>query len=172
MFRLKKKLSKPPELKRATSTIPRRHFGILLSALAAVPARAEGPTLASQFHPYDSLPVEGAGPNHFRPILNGELRTGFAVELHETELGPGLAPHAPHHHVHEELIVVREGLLEVTIAGKSARLGPGSVAFIASDEEHGWRNVGTSSARYLLMALGPDWKYRQSVGSSYSAQPK
>ena len=31
----------------------------------------------------------------------------------------------------------------VTIAGRSANLGPGSVAYVASNEEHGWRNVGT-----------------------------
>ena len=67
--------------------------------------------------------------------------------------------------------MVREGTLEVTIAGRHARMGPGPgpVAFVASNEEHGWRNVGRTPSRYLLFALGPDWQYRQSVGASYSA---
>lgn len=150
----------------------RRQFSFLLPLLARCGAGAESLALPSQFHPYEDLPVAGAGSNHFRPILNGELHTGFAVELHETELAAGQAPHPPHRHVHEEVIVVREGTVEVMIAGRNARMGPGSVAFMASNEEHGWRNVGATRARYMLFALGPDWKYRQSVGSSYSAQSK
>ena len=31
---------------------------------------------------------------------------------------PDLSP-PPHHHVHEEMIMIREGTMEVTIAGKS-----------------------------------------------------
>jgi hypothetical protein len=47
-----------------------------------------------------------------------------------------------------------EGTLEVTISGRSAQLTPGSVAYVASNEEHGWRNVGTGRARYFVLALG------------------
>jgi uncharacterized cupin superfamily protein len=50
------------------------------------------------------------------------------IELHETGLPPGGAPHPPHHHVHEEMVLIREGTMAVTIAGSSAKLGPGSVA--------------------------------------------
>ena len=72
------------------------------------------------------------------------------------ELAPGEMPHAPHHHAHEEMIIIREGTLAVTILGKTAELGPGSVAYVASGEEHGWRNVGNTRARYMVMALGRD----------------
>jgi quercetin dioxygenase-like cupin family protein len=44
----------------------------------------------------------------------------------------------------------------VTIAGRSATLGPGSVAFVASNEQHGWHNVGTTRALYYVFALGRD----------------
>jgi quercetin dioxygenase-like cupin family protein len=73
-----------------------------------------------------------------------------------TELGPGQAPHPPHHHVHEEMILIHEGTLEVTIAGRISRLGPGSIAYVASGEEHGWRNVGTGPANYFVLALGQE----------------
>jgi quercetin dioxygenase-like cupin family protein len=76
------------------------------------------------------------------------------VEIHETELGPGMMPHAAHRHDSEEMLLIREGTLEVTISGKSTRLGPGSVAFVASNEEHGWKNVGDTRARYFVLALG------------------
>lgn len=144
-------------------THSRRDFGcIALSLLATKEARAQGPnqTLKSEMYRFEDRAA--ALPRSFaHPIFNGELHSGFAVELHETELPAGEVPHPPHHHVHEEVILIREGTMEVTISGKSVRMSPGSVAFVASNEEHGWRNVGTSTARYFLFALGPDWNYRQ-----------
>ena len=56
------------------------------------------------------------------------------------------------------MIIIREGEMEVTISGKSTRLGPGSVAWVASNEQHGWINVGTTRARYMVMALGREPK--------------
>ena len=32
----------------------------------------------------------------------------------------------------------------------------GSVAYVASAEEHGWRNVGAGRAHYFVLALGRD----------------
>ncbi len=76
------------------------------------------------------------------------------MELHETELEPGGAPHPPTITRTEEAIMIWEGTMEVTISGRSATLGPGSVAYVASGEEHGWKNVGSTRARYFVLALG------------------
>jgi len=65
-------------------------------------------------------------------------------------------PHAPHRHVHEEMLLIREGTLEVTVKGRTERLGPGSAVYVASNEEHGWTNVGSSPAKYFVLALGDD----------------
>jgi mannose-6-phosphate isomerase-like protein (cupin superfamily) len=35
-------------------------------------------------------------------------------------------------------------------------LGPGSVVFVASNEEHGIRNAGSTPAQYFVIALGKD----------------
>ena len=138
----------------------RRNFGLLLPLLAAAKMKAQDQTLKSKTYRFEdrAAPLPGS---YAHPVFNGELHSGFAVELHDTELPAGQVPHPSHHHVHEEVILIREGMLEVTIAGKSVRMGPGSVAFVASNEEHGWRNVGSTTARYFLFALGPDWNYRQ-----------
>jgi mannose-6-phosphate isomerase-like protein (cupin superfamily) len=135
----------------------RRDWTILLSAAVATSdAMAQKTALASEILRYEDLPVHKNGSNASRPILHGDTHTGLPIELHETELAPGEAPHPPHHHVHEEMLMIREGTLEVTIAGRSANLGPGSVAFVASGDHHGWRNVGTTRARYYVLALGRD----------------
>jgi len=134
----------------------RRDWGLLLSALAASSAAAQNQALPSKMYRYEDLPVRNNGDNKQRAILRGDTHTGYAIEMHETELAPGLAPHPPHRHVHEEMVMIREGTLEVTISGRSTNLSPGSVAYVASNEEHGWRNIGTGRARYFVMALGRD----------------
>ena len=131
----------------------RRNLAAVLPALLAGSAAAQKTPLGSRMLKYEDLTVRTNGANRQRPILSGPGRTGFDVTVHETELAPGLAPHASHHHVHEEMILIREGTLEVTIAGKSTTLGPGSVAYVASNEEHGWRNVCDTRARYFVLAL-------------------
>src|SRR5262249_21377969 len=132
-----------------------RDLSLLLPALAAQ-AAAQNAALASKTYSFPDLPVRASGANRQRAVLNGETHAAFPVELHLTELAPGMAPHPPHHHVHEEMILIWQGTLEVTIAGRSARLGPGSVAYVASGEEHGWRNAGDDRAHYFVLALGRD----------------
>jgi quercetin dioxygenase-like cupin family protein len=133
----------------------RRDFGILLPALAvASVATAQTPALQSKTYAFDDLPIRTNGLNKTRAVLDGSTHGGYPVEMHITELAPGLAPHPPHHHAHEEMIMIREGTLEVTISGTSKKLGQGSVAYVASNEEHGWRNVGTTRAQYFVLALG------------------
>ena len=134
----------------------RRNLSFLLPALAAAQAAAQSKALPSKAYRYEDLPVRTNGQNKSRAILNGETHTGYAIEMHETELAPGLAPHGAHRHVHDELVIVREGTLEVTILGKSTTMGPGSVAYISSNEEHGVRNAGETRARYYICTLGRD----------------
>jgi len=136
--------------------ISRRDLSWMLPLVAATKAAGQSRVLASHLYRYEDLPVQNEGPNRGRPIFEGETHTGVLIELHETELAPGEMPHPAHHHVHEEMILVREGTMEVTIAGKSEKLGPGGVGFVASGEEHGWRNVGADRARYFVLAVGRD----------------
>ena len=134
----------------------RRDLSLLIPALAAGRAKAQSPGLPSKIYRFEDLTVRPSGENRMRPVLEGETHAGVPIELHITELTPGKAPHPPHRHVHEEMIMVHEGTLEVTIGDRRGRLGPGSVAFVASNEHHGWKNVGTTRALYFVLALGKD----------------
>ena len=49
-----------------------------------------------------------------------------------------------------------KGQLEVTIAGKTTVIGPGSAAFVHSGEEHGVKNIGTEAAQYFVVAVGTE----------------
>jgi quercetin dioxygenase-like cupin family protein len=130
----------------------RRQLAMLLAAL---PAAAQQGALPSKTYRYEDLPVRPAanGVNKSRPVLDGRTHKGFRVEMHETELGAGMAPHPPHRHVHEEIVIVNEGTLEVTIGEAVSALGAGGVAYIESNVEHGWRNTGAGQARYFVLTL-------------------
>lgn len=138
--------------------LSRRNWCLSLAAALAgargMAAAAASSVLPSKVYPYDELPVRESGENSFRPILDGNTHAGVRVEAHATELAPGTGPHAPHRHKHEEMFLVREGTVEVFIEGKTTNLGPGSAAFVASNEEHGIRNAGSTRARYFVVTVG------------------
>jgi len=133
----------------------RRSFAHLLSALGAVTAvSGQGATATSHAYRFEDLEARQNGPNVSRKVLNGATHTGFAIEVHETELAPGQSPHAPHHHDFEEILVVYEGTVDYTVAGRTTVLGPGGVAYAASNDEHGLRNNSNTRARYAVVELG------------------
>jgi quercetin dioxygenase-like cupin family protein len=133
----------------------RRDLALLIAALTAGNGKGQSSALPSKTFKFEDLPVRENGQNRGRPVLKGDTHRGVTIQLHETELAPGLAPHPPHRHSHEEMIFVREGTLEVTIAGQASTVGPGSVACVASNDEHGWRNTGSTRAHYFVLAIDP-----------------
>lgn len=137
----------------------RRDLARLLPVAIAAPAlAAEERNLPSAVFAFDELSAKTnpQNGNLTRQVLDGLTHSGYAVEVHLTELSPGEAPHPPHRHVHEEMVMMVKGTLAVTIAGKTTRLGPGSSAYVASNVEHGWRGVGADRALYFVLALGKD----------------
>ena len=130
----------------------RRDLGLLLPTLAAASGQAQSKVLPSKAYKYEDLPVRGAS----RAVLNGETHSGFPIEMHISELAPGQAPHPPHQHVHEEVLMLRSGMLDATILGVTTRVTAGSVLYLASNDLHGWRNPGPDPAQYFVMSLGGD----------------
>jgi mannose-6-phosphate isomerase-like protein (cupin superfamily) len=132
----------------------RREIASLLPLVVMARSLAADSKVASAFFPFQDLPVKQGKGVQIRNILKGTLATGEQVEVHETVLEPAATPHPPHRHQHSEMWLIREGVVEITISGKSSRIGPGSAAFVSSNEEHGIRNPGTSAASYFVVAVG------------------
>jgi mannose-6-phosphate isomerase-like protein (cupin superfamily) len=135
--------------------LTRRKACLSLALLSQVSAWASQlPSLHSKTYRFEDLPVEKEKEAAYRGILEGRTHTGDYLEAHETVLEPNAMPHPPHRHAGEELFLISGGTLEVTIAGRPATLGPGSAFFIASNEEHSIRNVGSVPAQYFGITLG------------------
>lgn len=87
-------------------------------------------------------------------LVEGQSLDLAYFEVHTSTLEPGLAPHPAHTHTDtEELVIVKEGLINVTMKTGTKRLGPGSVAMIMPGEEHGIKNTGADNATYYIFKL-------------------
>ena len=125
-------------------------------ATALLPKGGEFPTDASRVFRFSELPVTpNANGGWGRAVIHGTLPTGEFVECHETMLPPGKMPHPPHQHPNTELVLIREGKVEYSIAGVAQKpAGPGDVIFTASNVMHGMKNVGEVPAFYFVVSVG------------------
>ncbi|HZI33966.1 MAG TPA: cupin domain-containing protein [Candidatus Binatia bacterium] len=98
-----------------------------------------------------------------KPTKTGEYRSVFdtptptlaELECHITTLNPGEAPHPPHRHAHEELMIIKEGTLAARQGDRTNIVQAGGIIFEASNELHGLRNIGTNPATYYVLKIVP-----------------
>jgi quercetin dioxygenase-like cupin family protein len=146
-------------------TVSRRDFALLMPGLAGAATAApqtessekagnRPPVLVSKGYEFDDLPVRtSANGGKSRQVFDGITIRGQRIAMHISELPPGQAPHPPARQPHEEIVVIREGTLEVTLNGQTSRLGPGSVIFSSFNDLNGWKNVGTTPVQYCVVSL-------------------
>lgn len=129
---------------------------VIAECAASAAKGASDALLPSRCYAFESLPAKIDPKTHaeFRQVFTGVTHEGYPIDLHITTMPPGQMPHAPHHHAHEEMMLIQQGKLEMTIAGKTCSVGPGSVIYVASNEEHGLRSVGDVAAQYFVLAIG------------------
>jgi quercetin dioxygenase-like cupin family protein len=137
--------------------LTRRQLHLVLPALLAANEKEQSkPLLPSKSYEFTDLPVKINDKTHneSRQVFDGTTHEGFPIDLHITQLAPGEMPHPPHHHEWEEMIFIQTGKLEINIKGNITRVGPGSVVYVASNEEHGWKNIGDVPSQYFVLATG------------------
>src|SRR5689334_17625633 len=107
--------------------------------------------LTSQVFAWDSLPVETTANGERRAVFDSATATVDRLETHVTTIGVGKSAHAAHRHPDEELVYVREGVIEATVNGVAHLAPAGSVIFFAANELHGMRNAGDTPASYFVL---------------------
>jgi (S)-ureidoglycine aminohydrolase len=134
--------------------IPLLHTGLLLLiALSASPAlMAQADTLTAHVYAWDNLKPEKDSGSLRRQLLDGHTPDLAGLEIHASTLSPGKAPHPPHTHADmEELIIVKEGEIRVTVKNVTKVLGPGSIGYAIPGDEHGVVNTGPGPATYYIL---------------------
>jgi quercetin dioxygenase-like cupin family protein len=122
--------------------------------LAAYAVADRLPVLGSAAFDWNSIAAKATDVGSVRSFFKSRTATVDELEVHVTTLDPGKSPHPPHRHPNEEMVIIRQGTVEVLINGEWKRVGPGSVVFFASNQLHGLRNVGSEQAIYHVI----NWK--------------
>jgi len=116
--------------------------------LPAAPGR-----MGSAIWNWNDLKVETTKTGERREVVDSPTSTLKRFRCHVTTINAGLAPHPPHNHGVEEIVLVAEGQLDVTINGATTRATPGSIVFVSSGDEHGWVNAGDTPATYYVIRV-------------------
>jgi len=130
-------------------------LAILVVSVAAVSSIAtlvaQKQVLMSTLFPWSTTDTKPNDWGAVRQVMRTPTPTLDELEIHISTLAPGKSPHAPHQHVHEELLILKEGTLETFQSGKTTRVGPGAIIFQSSNELHNVTNVGTTPATYFVI---------------------
>jgi (S)-ureidoglycine aminohydrolase len=127
---------------------------LCLSTTSSLMAQTKDTLLSNAYH-WNALKPVKKESSVTRQILEGKTFALNHFEVHATTLEPGKAPHPPHTHKdQDELVIVKEGQVTITINGISKTVGPGSIALIMPGDAHGIENAGNTQAAYYILKYG------------------
>jgi len=149
------------------STLSRREVVMMMPAMAAAqaaladqgapaPPASQPPQttpLPARVYHSAEIPYKGDAKKKARRFFYGPEHSGYNLEMHETVLGPGVETHPPHTHGHQEIIILVEGTVQVSMDGRTDTVEAGSVIFYEPDRPHNLRNAGTTPCRYYVVEL-------------------
>ncbi len=109
--------------------------------------------LQGQVYHLDELPKNEDESRVFRQIIKNE-QTDFMekISIHHSTLKPGHKLRPAHvQEVDEELIIIQEGVLTVTINDETKELGPGSVLLIMPKDMQQMNNISKNDVSYFVL---------------------
>lgn len=127
---------------------------LLLAALtmpAADSSKAPAAKLSSKVYDWQALVPTPTANGVRRDVFDGPTTTLDKMHCHITTLNPGKDSGEPRKHLQEEVLIVKEGLVEAHIDGKTQTAGPGSVFFFAANAVTRLRNAGDTPCTYIVI---------------------
>jgi XRE family transcriptional regulator, regulator of sulfur utilization len=122
----------------------------LIAAVQAPPA-APATVLPSQVLDWHSMKSSATRTGERRMVFDAPTDTLDKLHLHITTLNPGENTGPLHRHPQEEIVIVKEGTIEVNIDGRKQIAGPGSVIYFSVNENENMTNVGKTPATYHVI---------------------
>jgi len=107
--------------------------------------------LSSRVIDWNTLTPTPTRTGQRRNVFDAPTATLDKLHGHITTLNPGENTGPLHRHPQEELVIIKEGTVEVNIDGRKQVVGPGSIVFFAVNENENMTNVGSTPATYLVL---------------------
>ncbi len=129
-------------------------LGVLLCLVPMLHAQtppAPAPRLVSAVYDWEQMTVTPTPKGVRRDVFDGPTATLDQAHCHITTLNPGQNSGEPRVHLQEEIIIVKEGLVEMHIDGRTQTAGPGSVFFLAARATTALSNAGTTPCTYIVV---------------------
>jgi mannose-6-phosphate isomerase-like protein (cupin superfamily) len=123
--------------------------GLALPAMTS--AQTPAAPLTSSVYNLDELKVEPTKVGSRRAVLDGPTTTLDKLHVHVTTLNPGEKSGEPRLHLQEEVIIVKEGTVEVFCDGKTSIARTGAVIFFAAHSTTYLHNTGSTPATYTVV---------------------
>lgn len=125
---------------------------LILFCLAPFVVLGQWSEVNTGVYEWDKLPVREGNMRMGRKLLEGSFDHLAYLEIHATTQAKGAKPAPPHTQEEiEEILIVKEGLMKMTMNGESRILGEGSVICIPPLVEQSLENVGDGPLTYYVM---------------------
>jgi len=120
-------------------------------AMTAAQTPPAPPPLVSQVYEWSALTPVPIPNGERRQVFDGPTATVDKLHCHVTSLAAGQSSGEPRRHLEEEVLIVKEGEVEVHIDGRTQNAGAGSVLFFAAGAVTRLRNAGAGPATYYVI---------------------
>lgn len=139
---------------------------LLLHIFICTGLMAQSNLLPSMVIRWNNLKPEKQNGMERRLLTEGSTMDLAQLRIHASTLAPGKINHPPKANPDtEELIVVKEGHLKVTINDSSKVLGPGGIALIIAGDNQSFQNTGNGPATYYVLRVKSKAPASQERGS-------
>ncbi|MEP0713571.1 cupin domain-containing protein [Algoriphagus sp.] len=129
-----------------------KNFLLFLFCCMSLSAFAQLQPIQSGVFHWNDLDAKTNGDRISRPILKGVSTHLEYLSMHATTQAVGAAPSAAHANADiEELLIVKEGLMEVMIDGKGILLGTNGVFSLMPQQMHSVKNAGDTPLTYYVI---------------------
>ena len=132
---------------------------------------AQVDTLLSALSKWENAKGAVDGNIEIKEMLAGKALDLKELTVHAETIAPSVISHKENHSEYEELLIVKEGQLKITIKEVTKLLGPGSVALIFPNDNHSVVNESDNPATYYVFRykarIVPDFKRGEQAGGSF-----
>src|SRR6185436_16731221 len=141
--------------------LTRRDFTLVLltalttGGLVALAQSDKKPAMTSTAIEWNSVQAQANANGSSKKFFEGPSPTLDLLECHATMLKPGAMNHEILKRTHDEVIIIKEGTIEVYVGDKWVKVGPGSVIFNAANVDQAMRNSSDAPVTYHVVMCRP-----------------